>query len=54
MSYQASSQTSRRLRWHAGLEQAANGARVSIAERTGVTTIGERLDEALNDLLSPP
>jgi hypothetical protein len=52
VSYQASNETTRRLRWHAGLEQAANGARISIAECIGVTRIGERLDEALNDLLS--
>lgn len=63
MSYQASNDTTSRLRWHAGLDQAGDDARVSIADCTRIAGSGdrvdpgreaeaERLDDALDDLLS--
>jgi hypothetical protein len=50
--YQASNDTTSRLRWHAGLHQATDDARVSIPDCTGIAGSGDRLAAALDDLLS--
>jgi hypothetical protein len=52
MSNVVSPDTTQRLRWHAGLEQAPAGFPPTIADCTRPTKLGARLEDALTDFVA--